>query len=61
MSAIKRRSFIQGLGAAISLGPAALSSTASQGAANADLTRIDPKVMMTLNTETNHDQPNTSR
>ncbi|MBX9788180.1 MAG: hypothetical protein K2Y37_04635 [Pirellulales bacterium] len=47
MSDLKRRTFIQGLGAAISLGPAALTSAAAQGAANLNLTRINPQFMVT--------------
>ncbi len=47
MSEMKRRTFIQGLGAAISLGPAALTSAASAVTASPDLTRIKPKFMIT--------------
>ncbi len=47
MGEMERRAFIQGLGAAISLGPAALTSAASHRATNANLTRINPKFMVT--------------
>src|SRR5262249_3982958 len=47
MSDMKRRTFIQGLGAAISLGPAALTSIAAQGTVNLALSRINPTSMIT--------------